>query len=314
MSGWDEGNVYYTDQGQDAEARDAAAGITPGQAKRKFLDFLRNFRGAPSSEFPDGQLAYRDALDQDQPPKELTVLLDDVIAHDSDLAKELRARPEIYVPVLESACVATVESLRHARNVNPQQDDVVNGIGGSKDNFNEFQIQVHLKSDETPRALRGLSSKDVSRLVCVQGIVIAASRAKSKATKMAIQCKTCRGIKMLTAGAGFSGYGSLIPRTCDQASANPELSSEGGCGLDPFVMMPDKSKFMDQQVLKMQENPEDVPPGEIPRNVTLVVERNVVHKIVPGTRVKVMGVYLLQSGGGGIRKAEAEVARFRSRI
>ena len=75
MSGWDEGNVYYTDQGQDAAARDAAAGITPGQAKRVFLDFLRNFRGPPSSDFPDGQLVYRDALDQDQPPRELTVML-----------------------------------------------------------------------------------------------------------------------------------------------------------------------------------------------------------------------------------------------
>ena len=51
MSGWDEGNVYYTDQGQDAAARDAAAGITPGQAKRVFLDFLRNFRG-PRARLP----------------------------------------------------------------------------------------------------------------------------------------------------------------------------------------------------------------------------------------------------------------------
>lgn len=31
----------------------------------------------------------------------------------------------------------------------------------------------------------------------------------------------------------------------------------------------------------------------------LCVERNLVQKIVPGTRVKVMGVYSLRSGGGG---------------
>ena len=36
----------------------------------------------------------------------------------------------------------------------------------------------------------------------------------------------------------------------------------------------------------------------MPRNVTLMVERNLVQKIVPGTRVKVMGVYSLHSGGG----------------
>ena len=126
---------------------------------------------APELGLPDGQLTYRDALDQDQPPRELTVMLEDVIAHDPDLAKELRARPEVYVPVLEQAAVATVESLRQQNSANPQEGDVVAGVGGSKDMFESVQIQVHLGSDETPRALRSLSSKDVSRLVCVPGIV-----------------------------------------------------------------------------------------------------------------------------------------------
>ena len=302
MSGWDEGNVYYTDQGQDGAARDAAAGFTPGQAKRVFLDFLRNFRGPPSSDFPDGQLAYRDALDQDQPPRELTVMLEDVIAHDPELAKELRARPEVYVPVLEQAAVATVESLRRQQNANPQEGDVVAGVGGSKDMFDGVQIQVHLGSDETPRALRSLSSKDVSRLVCVPGIVTGASRTKSKATRLAIQCKTCRSVKYLAMGAGFGG--TVVPRVCDQAAANPDASAEGGCGLDPYLVMPEKSKFADIQTLKMQENPEDVPAGEMPRHVTLCVTRNLVQKIVPGTRVKVMGVYTVGGGGGNREKGQ----------
>ena len=55
MSGWDEGNVYYTDQGTAGE-RDDGEGITPGQARRKFADFFRNFRGDPTAEFPDGRL------------------------------------------------------------------------------------------------------------------------------------------------------------------------------------------------------------------------------------------------------------------
>ena len=35
-------------------------------ARRKFVDFLRNFRGEPDAESPDGRLIYRDKLDQDQ--------------------------------------------------------------------------------------------------------------------------------------------------------------------------------------------------------------------------------------------------------
>ena len=79
----------------------AAAGITrPGEAR--VPRFPAQLSRPPSSDFPDGQLTYRDALNG-QPHKELTVMLEDVIAHDPDLAKELRARPEVYVPVLERA-------------------------------------------------------------------------------------------------------------------------------------------------------------------------------------------------------------------
>lgn len=31
---------------------------------------------------------------------------------------------------------------------------------------------------------------------------------------------------------------------------------EEPCPLDPFVVVPDKSKYVDQQTLKLQENPE----------------------------------------------------------
>ena len=295
MSGWDEGNVYFTDQGQAGDR--PADGITPGQARRKFADFFRNFRGAPTAEFPDGRLVYRDRLDQDQPPAELVVLMDDVIAHDAELGKELRAHPDVYVPVLEQAAVATVESLRDEAGANPQENALVAGVGGHKSEFSKLEIQVHLTSNETPRALRSLHSKDVSKLVYVPGIVIAASKTKSKATRLAVQCKTCRSVKHLQLGGGYSG--ASVPRVCDGGGgSNPDAATDGGCGMDPFVVVPEKSKFMDQQTLKLQENPEDVPAGEMPRNVALCVERNLVQRIVPGTRVVVMGIYSLSGGGG----------------
>ncbi len=41
----------------------------------------------------------------------------------------------------------------------------------------------------------------------------------------------------------------------------------------------------------MQERPEDVPTGELPRNMTLLVDRHLVGKIAPGTRVTAIGIY-----------------------
>lgn len=60
----------------------------------------------------------------------------------------------------------------------------------------------------------------------------------------------------------------------------------------------------------VQEKPEDVPTGELPRTVMLVTDRHCCNKVTPGTRVTVLGIYAtyrvsthacLQLGGGGSR-------------
>ena len=93
------GNVYYSEQG--AQFGDAEeAGVTRASAARKFIDFLRNFRGDPSPGRPDGETLYRDRLDADPPPNSITVSLDDLIAHDADLAAALRKNPAEYLPLV----------------------------------------------------------------------------------------------------------------------------------------------------------------------------------------------------------------------
>ena len=41
----------------------------------------------------------------------------------------------------------------------------------------------------------------------------------------------------------------------------------------------------------LQEKPEDVPTGELPRTVSVLVDRHLVNKTTPGTRVNVVGIY-----------------------
>jgi DNA replication licensing factor MCM5 len=55
-------------------------------------------------------------------------------------------------------------------------------------------------------------------------------------------------------------------------------------------MNTDKSEFCDQQILKLQEAPELIPTGEMPRNVMLTVDRDLTDKCTPGNRVKIMGI------------------------
>lgn len=58
----------------------------------------------------------------------------------------------------------------------------------------------------------------------------------------------------------------------------------------PYVIMADNCEYMDQQTLKLQEAPEVVPTGEMPRNVMLSVDRYLVDRVVPGTRVSIVGI------------------------
>jgi DNA replication licensing factor MCM5 len=48
---------------------------------------------------------------------------------------------------------------------------------------------------------------------------------------------------------------------------------------------------MDQQMLKLQEAPDMVPVGEVPRHMMLQAERYLTGKVTPGMRVIMTGIY-----------------------
>ena len=61
------------------------------------------------------------------------------------------------------------------------------------------------------------------------------------------------------------------------------------CPMDSNFIVAEKCKYVNQQTLKFQECPEDVPTGEMPRHILCVMERNLVDRIVAGTRCSVIG-------------------------
>ena len=112
-----EGNVFYSDQHttfQDDEDRQ-----TRNNAQRKFIDFLRNFRGLPQRGNPDGMLVYRDMLDQDPAPASLSVSLDDIIAHDKELGKAVKEHPGDYLPLARTLLLPGRPGLGRLRRACP---------------------------------------------------------------------------------------------------------------------------------------------------------------------------------------------------
>lgn len=100
----------------------------------------------------------------------------------------------------------------------------------------------------------------------------------------------------------------------------PTAGEVKDCPLDPYAIVHDKCSFVDQQTIKLQEAPDMVPVGELPRHLILSADRYVrrrvrkvkggastadarrahrylTGKVVPGSRLIATGVYsTFQSG------------------
>lgn len=80
----------------------------------------------------------------------------------------------------------------------------------------------------------------------------------------------------------------VIPSICDnQKAPGPDKAN---CSLNSYELNVDKCEFVDQQIIKLQEAPENIPTGEMPRTFLMTVDRFLTDKVTPGNRVKVVGV------------------------
>lgn len=80
------------------------------------------------------------------------------------------------------------------------------------------------------------------------------------------------------------------------------------CPIDPFFIVPEKCKCVDFQTLKLQEAPEAVPNGELPRHLQLYCDRYLCDRVVPGNRVTVIGIYCIKMSGAAGKVGHSSVS------
>lgn len=245
--------------------------------KKRFKEFLKQFNEGTFVYKYREQLKHHYSICQYW----VEVDLQDAISYDEDMADKLCKHPTDYLPLFEDVAKEVADEVTRPRpNDEPVQD-----------------IQVMISSNANPIPLRFMKSEYISKLVKVPGIVIAASSMRAKATTISLQCRGCRDIlPNLSINTGLEGF--LLPRKCSTDQTGRTVK----CPLDPFMIMPDKCKCIDFQVLKLQEAPEAVPHGEMPRHLQLYCDRYLCEKVVPGNRVTVTGVLSIrkvaQTGAG----------------
>ena len=149
----------------------------------------------------------------------------------------------------------------------------------------EHQLLLH--SSVSHISIRDLDATNISNLVRIPGIVIGASTLSSKSTLLRIKCRNCLDEVSLPVSGGISGV--TLPRTCVKKRMAGDVSDK--CPLDPYFVVHEKCQFIDQQILKLQEAPDQVPVGELPRHIKISADRYLTNRVVPGSRCTIMGVF-----------------------
>uniref|UniRef100_A0A672TJM0 DNA replication licensing factor MCM5 n=1 Tax=Strigops habroptila TaxID=2489341 RepID=A0A672TJM0_STRHB len=285
MSGFDDPGIYYSDSfGGDGSVDEGQ--IRKSQLQKRFKEFLRQYRvGTDRTGFT---FKYRDELKRHYNLSQywVEVEMEDLASFDEDLADYLYKQPAEHLQLLEEAAKEVADEVTRPR---PSGEETLQ------------DIQVMLKSDANAANIRSLKSDQMSHLVKIPGIVIAATPVRAKATRIAIQCRSCRNtITNIAVRPGLEGY--ALPRKC-----NTEQAGRPKCPLDPYFIMPDKCKCVDFQVLKLQESPDAVPHGEMPRHLQLYCDRYLCDKVVPGNRVTIMGIYSIKKSAQSKNKSRDNV-------
>jgi len=288
---WDEGQLFASDQQLRPNGGDNdifgdvdEPSLDPAKACNKFREFVRGYH--IGSIFP-----YRDQLLQNLRKNKhvLEINLEDLNNFESGLQDLLQEKPGTYLPQFELAANAFAKETWQAMGDDQPPD-----------------IQVTLKSRQDAMSLRNINASHVNRLVKVPGIVISAGRTRPKAQIVNLKCRNCGHSRMISCSSAFGQIN--LPRTCGR----DRLDGEDECPLDPYTIMPDKCKYIDQQTLKLQESPEVVPTGEMPRHVLLSCDRSLAGKLAPGTRISVLGIASIFNSSGSKRKMNASSVAIRT--
>ncbi|VDM15932.1 unnamed protein product [Hydatigera taeniaeformis] len=281
MAGFDAGAVYRSDS-LFPQSVDQDIFADYQQAKRKFKDFLRQYNVGGLS------FTYRDQLKRNCTLKNYNLLikLQDLNNFDSYLAQVLIQHPSDYIIFYEEAASELAA-------------EIMKSSLSSSEAF--ASIQLLLEWEASPINIRELHSELVSKLVKITGIVVSASSVKSKAIRLTLQCRGCRQfLPNIRVRPGFEGY--MLPRKCSSAHGG---GAAVPCPVDPYFIVPDKCQCVDYQVLKLQESPDSVPQGEMPRHMQLYCDRYLVEQVAPGNRITVVGVYSIQTSASTKTKSNA---------
>ncbi len=232
--------------------------------EERFQEFLSTYSPAGDAQ------KYRKRLGQLSTAGQRYVIIDfdDLVAYNPELAMLIIAKPKEQIPALERSAWAQlkIEDPAYAEQIKV--------------------VKLRFRKLPEHYPLRKVGEQHLGRLLLLDGIIVRATPVKPFIMRAAFRCKKCTSVTYV------DQEGQLM--------REPELC--GRCRSKLFEFLEHESTFINLQELHMQERPEDLPPGQLPRALEVRAGEDLVDIARPGDRVSMTGIVRAQqerAGGSG---------------
>ena len=197
----------------------------------------------------------------------LLINFTDLYTFDMDLAQSILDDPDGLTPTF----VSIIRSKLRTRDPN----------------YAESLSRINVRYRNLPSAiqLRKIGADHIGKLIMVHGIIVRASPVTPLIVRATFRCPVCGELNRVEQ----SGQTLVKPQKCISCDNRRT-----------YELVPKESVFIDSQHVTIQERPEDLPPGQLPRSVNVELTDDMVDVARPGDRIALTGsISLIQRFGRG---------------
>jgi replicative DNA helicase Mcm len=185
----------------------------------------------------------------------------DLDSYNPFLAKEITHKPDEYLEAFNEAVLSIL------REIHPDYEQEI-----------REKIRVRIGNYTVQKGLREINADLINKLVSISGMVVRSSEVKPLAKKVAYKCTNCNTVTE----AQLKGLVMKKPLKCP------------ACSEKELEMDPESSLFIDFQLVRLQELPEDLPAGQLPHYIEVTVMSDLVDQCRPGDRIILTGMIRIE--------------------
>jgi len=248
-----------------------------------FLDFIRYFKDAKGREI------YLEQLKEMLKSRKKTFYVNyaDLYNFDNDLATQIINNPKELLPILEKRLYDEITHIDELEKVAIEKGALKVALPRDP-SYQEEVKKIHIRITNIPTTveLRKIRTEYSNKLISIEGVLVKLSKVKQRLVKGTFR-------HLFSENNHEFEYPQEEKEEFDEILEIPNTCPV--CGkAGQFKLIEEKSKFVDWQKGVIQERQEEVPPGQIPRQLEVIFEEDLVDSVRPGDRVKLVGTLELK--------------------